>query len=89
MLLCSGADLRKIGKDGEAIVDRETVQSSNLLSVGYDANSKTLEIEFRNGSIYQYFDVPEAIYLALMNATSQGKFFHQFVRERYSFKRTE
>jgi hypothetical protein len=70
-------------------MDRQTVQSSNLLSIGYDANSKILEIEFRNGTIYQYFDVQEAIYLALMNATSQGKFFHQFVKDRYRFKRTE
>lgn len=39
-------------------MDRETVQSSNIASVGYDLSSSTLEIEFKSGGIYQYSGVP-------------------------------
>ena len=36
---------------------REHVESSNIESIGYDVKTQTLEIEFLNGAIYQYFDV--------------------------------
>ena len=38
-------------------MNREPVESSNLVSVGYDGNMATLEIEFKGNSVYQYFDV--------------------------------
>ncbi|MBA7540511.1 hypothetical protein ES705_32810 [subsurface metagenome] len=37
---------------------RKQVESSNLASVGYDADKKILEIEFNHGGVYQYFNVP-------------------------------
>jgi hypothetical protein len=39
-------------------MNREAVTSSNIASIGYDEDSQTLEIEFLNGGLYQYFDVP-------------------------------
>ena len=46
-------------------MERQSVSSSNLRSIGYDHSSSTLEVEFNNGSIYQYFDVPENVYCLL------------------------
>jgi hypothetical protein len=43
-------------------MNRQNVNSSNLASVGYDETSNTLEVEFNNGGIYQYFNVPESVY---------------------------
>lgn len=43
-------------------MNRTSVTSSNIASIGYDPSSLTLEVEFTDGSIYQYFDVPEAVY---------------------------
>lgn len=62
---------------------RTPVISSNLQSVGYDSSSKVLEVEFTNGSVYQYSNVPKLIYVGLMNATSHGKFFHAYVKNTY------
>ena len=45
---------------------REPVSSSNLADVGYDPATQTLEVGFKNGRIYQYFDVPEHIRDGLM-----------------------
>jgi hypothetical protein len=64
-------------------LDRTRVISRTLASIGYDRSTSTLELEFTSGSIYQYFDVPEAIYLQLTGATSRGKYFNQNVRERF------
>ena len=35
-------------------MDRTPVVSSNINSIGYDASSSVLEVEFRSG-LYQYF----------------------------------
>ncbi len=55
-------------------MQRQQVDSSNLKSIGYE--KQVLEIEFQNGDVYQYFDVPKDEYIALMNAESHGKYFN-------------
>jgi hypothetical protein len=62
-------------------MNRVPVSSSNLASVGYAAESKTLEIEFQNGSIYQYFNVPKNIYSGLMSAASHGSYFDAYIKK--------
>lgn len=64
-------------------MDRVPVASSNLKSVGYDADSETLEIEFHSSGVYQYFGVPQYVYDGLMNASSKGRYFHQNIRNNY------
>lgn len=54
---------------------RFPVASSNLSEVGYDPVTRTLEIAFKQGGVYQYFGVPTHIYGGLMSATSHGQFF--------------
>jgi len=64
-------------------MNRTPVSSDNLMSVGYEPSSMTLEIEFKSGRIYQYFDVPETVYQELMTAPSHGKFFNAYIRSVY------
>jgi len=67
---------------------RERVDSSNLASVGYDAENKILEIEFNHGGVYQYLDVPEGEYEGLMNASSHGTYFDRNIKKGgYSYKK--
>lgn len=61
-------------------MQRTSVDSSNIASIGYDENSITLEIEFHNGGIYQYFDVPVGIYQGIMGAGSKGQYFAQHIK---------
>lgn len=68
-------------------MERLPVSSSHIASVGYDTNSQTLEIEFLSGAIYQYFGVPENVYESFLNAGSKGSFFHQNIRNIYSYSR--
>jgi hypothetical protein len=46
-------------------VRNKNVESSHLKELKYDDDTKILEIEFNNGSKYQYFDVPKKIYQEL------------------------
>jgi KTSC domain len=66
-------------------MNRQPVDSSNLKSVGYDKASQTLEIEFQNGGIYEYYDVPEEEYDDLMSASSKGSYFMSNIRPIYSY----
>ena len=64
-------------------MQRTPVTSSNLVSVGYEAKSLTLEVEFKNDSVYQYFDVPEYEHQSLMQAASHGTYFRASIRDHY------
>ena len=66
---------------------RSPVASSAIESVGYDAEENVLEIEFRHGGVYEYFDVPEDVYQDLLTAGSRGRYFHENVRGNYEYRR--
>lgn len=68
-------------------MQRTPVSSSNLASVGYDQANMTLEVEFRDGSLYQYFGVPAAVHQELLGAPSAGQYFSHHVRNNYQYSR--
>ena len=68
-------------------MERQPVSSSNLASIGYDPNSETLEIEFKNGSVYRYFNVPSFEHERLMAADSHGVYFNANIKDKYPFER--
>ena len=51
-------------------MQRVSVVSSNIAFIGYDEEARILEVEFRNGAVYQYYDVPPAEYAGLIHALS-------------------
>ncbi|WP_306309345.1 KTSC domain-containing protein [Xenorhabdus anantnagensis] len=68
-------------------MNRVSVSSSNLHSVGYDQVTRTLEIAFHNGGIYQYDGVPANVHQGLMSAPSKGKYFHQYIKNVYPYRK--
>ena len=66
---------------------KQSVVSTNLMSVGYDERTQTLEVEFLNGRVYQYYDVPSHMHEQLMQAPSKGQFFNTYIRNSYPFSR--
>jgi hypothetical protein len=68
-------------------MQRDLVASSNIVSVGYDNDSETLEIEFQNGSVYQYYNVSSMIYEAFMAAPSKGQFLAFQIKNQFPFSR--
>ena len=68
-------------------MDRIPVTSSSIVSVGYNPDTKTLEVEFVNGGIYQYFDVRRSIYDALMAANSKGAFVSDHIKGNFFYER--
>ena len=66
---------------------RTTVNSSNIRSIGYDAQSATLEVEFTSGDVYQYFNVPDHFYQHFLNVSSHGQFLNDNIRYNYRYQK--
>ena len=61
------------------------IDSSNLNNTEYDTASKKMIVEFKNGSRYEYGDVPHQIYAEFRLAESQGKYFTTKISKSYKF----
>jgi hypothetical protein len=64
-------------------IPRQSVQSTAIAKVGYSKRHHILEIEFVNGAVYRYFEVPFSVYRELMSAESKARFYDSNIRKRY------
>jgi hypothetical protein len=65
-------------------VRRRLVNSSSVRSVGW--SDGTLELEYVNGSIYQYDDVPQTTFAALLAAPSIGAYVNTHIKPYYDYR---
>lgn len=68
-------------------MDRHLVASSDIASIGYDAATQTLEIEFHATGVYRYFSVPPEIFETIRTASSPGKFFRQSIKGKFAWEK--
>jgi hypothetical protein len=65
-------------------VKRTPVKSKSIVSVGYAAETATLEIEFQGGRVYHYLNVPSAAHRLLLQAPSLGTFLNRHIRTHFT-----
>ena len=65
---------------------RIAVESTTLATIAYDEARELLQLEFCSGAVYLYFDVPPAVYQALLGGSSKGRYFNQTIRGRYRYR---
>lgn len=71
-------------------MQREKVDSSQIVSIGYEPATQKLEIEFKTRSVYEYANVEPEVYADLIASESIGRFFGQKIKsnpEKYPFTR--
>ena len=66
--------------------DGVAVQSSLLAGVAYDHDQAVLQLEFRAGTVYQYFQVPRQTYQDLLQADSKGNYFNHNIRSIFRWR---
>jgi lysyl-tRNA synthetase class 2 len=66
---------------------RAAVTSSSIASLGYAAVQRVLDIEFRRGAVYRFFDVPEKVFSELLDAQSKGLFFNARIKDHFPYER--
>lgn len=64
-------------------MDRSIVKSSLIYSIGYHAGS--LELEFLDGGLYEYWNIPFEIYHELTTAKSIGAYFIKNIKGQYPY----
>ena len=64
-------------------MERRRLKSSVLASARYHEDRTILEVAFRTGRVYYYFDVPIFHYDALLAAPSAGQYFNEYIRPHY------
>ena len=60
------------------------VKSSSVVSVGYSAGNKSMDIQFKSG-LYRYENVPPVIYDEMLKAESVGKFVAKNVKGYFHY----
>ena len=63
------------------------VKSSNIKAAGHEAN--TMRVEFTNGTVYDYPGVSAELFNNFMQAESQGRYYHQFIKGKFNGTRVE
>ncbi|HEY5667535.1 MAG TPA: KTSC domain-containing protein, partial [Candidatus Saccharimonadales bacterium] len=66
---------------------RTPVESSDVVSIGYDAKEHVLEIEFHEGRLYRYLEVPQDMYEHFLKADSYGGYFNTYINGHYRYRR--
>ena len=64
------------------------LRSSSLLAVAYQPEQEWLRVEFVCGEVYGYSGVPEVVYHDLLLAESKGRYFNQWIRDRFPMKKS-
>jgi KTSC domain len=62
------------------------LESTLLASALYDPRRRHLEIVFRSGERYLYFQVPPRCYQQLLEAASKGAYFNHSIRNHFPFQ---
>jgi hypothetical protein len=70
-------------------VDLIPVISSNVAARGYSPERALLVVQFTDGSIYEYTDVPEDVWHRFSTAPSQGRFVWRELRDVFAYQRVK
>jgi hypothetical protein len=65
---------------------KNTIEKSTILD--FEFKSQVLTVSFYDGSVYEYFDVPKAIYIKLVNADSPGRFARRHIYNSFVYRST-
>lgn len=61
--------------------------STTLAAAAYDDRQALLHVLFRDGTCYQYADVPATVFRDLLSADSKGAFFNRYIRTSFRYVR--
>lgn len=62
------------------------VESSNIISVGYDETTSSMYVKYPSGT-YKYEDVEKSVYESLLTSTSKGRFMNENIKGQYNYSR--
>ena len=70
------------------MITSTALTSQTLLTALYDSEQEKLQLDFCDGSRYDYYTVAPGLFRSLLDAPSKGRFFNQHIRGRLPFVKT-
>lgn len=70
-------------------MELQAVTSSNINSIGYSPEGRTLAVKFNHGGTYHYAGVPPEVWNGMKSAESVGKYFADHVKGKYPGQQQE
>ena len=68
----------------------QSVESSLIDQIGYDAETETMAVQMQNSSdVYIYQDVPQSVFNEFLSAPSKGRYFVENIKGQYQARRRE
>lgn len=64
-------------------MEMRRVNSRAISAVGYDPTTRRMKIRFTEGKIYDFCNVPQAVFDGLLRAASKGKYYDVHIRDGY------
>ena len=68
-------------------MNRLSVASTTLVSAAYLSDRALLELQFSDGTLYRFFDVPASCFQQLLTSDSKGRYFNSNIRNRFRHQR--
>jgi len=63
------------------------VISSEIEWIGYEHKDRMLQVEFIDGPVYRYQEVPHSIFEEFLQAPSHGRYFESNVKDKFEHRR--
>jgi hypothetical protein len=64
-------------------MDKIEIESSTIKSIGYDDALNFLEVSYKKGTTYRFYDVPQDLFEDLMESKSKGKFLRENIEKKF------
>jgi hypothetical protein len=64
---------------------RAAFHSTLVQAATYQDQFAVLELEFSDGAVYRYFQVPAQVYEDLLSAESKGGYFNRCIRTHFAY----
>lgn len=68
-------------------MEMKQINSGKLRAIGYDAGSRTLQVQLDNGSTLQYSNVGEEIWRRFSSSGSAWSYYRDNIEEEFAVKR--
>lgn len=65
------------------------LDSVDILSIRYSFVKESLIIEFHDGEILQFIDVPDEIYFWIIDAFDPFEYYNEYIRDAYDYERID
>lgn len=68
-------------------INRTLVRSSNVRSYGYDPQTRTIQVQFTDGKIYEYYNRAPSVWRDFQLSQSKGSFVQNKLTPAGNYKR--